>query len=70
MKVSRVHLQQNSGTCRYGNELCWFKHENNNGVNDNGNYQQEVFDKIFNMMEKITERVLIMENEVKVKLFQ
>ena len=56
-----------NGTCRYGNELCWFVHESNERTSENErsiNYNQEVFEKIFSLIEKITERVVIVENVV------
>ena len=67
----RQYVQQcrnaDNGTCRYGIELCWFEHESNERMSENErsiNYNQEVFEKIFNMMEKITERVVLVENIV------
>ena len=56
-----------NGTCRYGHELCWFEHESNERMSHNErriNYNQEVFEKIFSMMEKITERVVLVENVI------
>ena len=55
-----------NGKCRYGDELCWFEHESSEGEKEKTNvYMQEVFEKIFGMIEKITERVVLVENEEK-----
>ena len=53
-----------TGTCSYGEKLCWFKHESIEELEElekSKNYNQEVFDKIFVMMDKITERIVNVE---------
>ena len=53
--------------CRYGVQLCWFNHElRDDGVEEpekNAKYHQEVFDKLFVMIEKISERVVHIEKD-------
>ena len=53
-----------SGNCNYGKYLCWFKHESSEELGElekTNNYNQEVFNKIFAMMDKITERIVNVE---------
>ena len=52
-----------SGFCKYGSENCWFKHGDfaNNDKNDNNeklNENEEVIEKIFQMMEKFTKQIV------------
>ena len=52
------------GNCSYGKNLCYFKHESSEELGElekTKNYNQEVFDKIFAMMDKITERIVNVE---------
>jgi hypothetical protein len=58
------HEQNNS--CPYGAGKCWFLHSlpTNNEVK---NVNQEVIEKIFNMMEKFTERILNLENQTELQ---
>ena len=53
------HEKNNS--CPYGPQKCWYLHSltKNNEVN---NVNQEVIEKIFNMMEQFTDRILNLEN--------
>ena len=56
-----------NGTCHFGNTKCWFKHEEieNFDGNENGNnFNQEVIDKIFDMMENFTKRIMEIENNL------
>ena len=61
---------EKNGTCHFGKLKCWFIHEdvenlNENGMLENGNnVNQEVVDKIFNMMENFTQRILDIENNL------
>ena len=54
-----------NGNCKYGDLLCWFKHDvNAEGLVDQekaGSYNQEVFEKLFIMIDKISERVINIE---------
>jgi hypothetical protein len=54
---------KNSKTCIYGTETCWFKHENNKSRNEDGNIANDeiMIQKLIQMMETITERMLIIE---------
>ena len=55
-----THEKNNS--CPYGAKKCWYLHSlpENNEVN---NVNQEVIEKIFNMMEQFTKRILNLENK-------
>ena len=54
--------------CIFGKEKCWFLHDKQEVLVEAEKtekiiqYNQDVFDKLFNMMEKITERIVLMEN--------
>ena len=58
------------GSCMYSDETCWFVHDSENVMPEEDknekviNYNQEVFDKLFGMIEKITERIIMMENVI------
>jgi hypothetical protein len=58
------------GTCHFGSENCWFRHEEQvitNGDKKNMNNvenNQEVIEKIFDMMEKFTDRIVHIENNI------
>ena len=55
------------GTCKFGKSKCWFNHdnlENSNESEENENSNKEnndVIQKIFEMMETMTERIVQME---------
>ena len=62
--IELVQICQNAvkGNCSYGKNLCWFKHESSEELGElekTKKYNQEVFDKIFAMMAKITERIVM-----------
>ena len=46
-----------SGFCKYGSEKCWFKHDKNDN-NEKQNDNEEVIEKIFQMMEKFTQQIV------------
>ena len=56
------------GACIFSEETCWFVHDGEKVRNESENndkiikYNQEVFDKLFGMIEKMTERIVQMEN--------
>ena len=54
------HEKNNS--CPYGTQKCWYLHSlpKNNEVY---NVNQEIIEKIENMMERFTERILNLENQ-------
>ena len=54
---------KNFKTCIYGEEICWFKHENIKSRNEDENIanNENMIKKLIQMMEKITERMLIIE---------
>ena len=63
------------GTCWFGPKNCWFQHEERQISNENGNNKeemneaimntnQEVIEKIFDMMEKFTKRILLIEKKI------
>ena len=51
------------GICKYGENNCWFIHDKN----DNATFEnKEVIQQLFNVMEKMTERISLLEqNNVK-----
>ena len=49
------------GECKYGREKCWFNHTSEEIFNDNEN--DNVMERIFKMMEKMTERIVNMEKD-------
>ena len=60
---------EKNGTCTYGNQNCWFKHSENEDINkneENGNSKiekDEVVQRLFQMMEKLTERIFQIEKK-------
>ena len=56
-----------NGTCQFGKENCWFNHNDIETSKENENFEnthkinQEVIDKIFDMMEKCTQRIMEIE---------
>ena len=69
-KQEHEHLVQmcwnkENGKCIFGSQDCWFKHEKNERAFENDNStkeQKEVIEKVFGMLEKMTERILQIEN--------
>ena len=54
-----------SFTCQFG-EKCWFRHEKNQTENIIENHRNhEITDKIFQMLEQFTKRMVMLEEEVK-----
>ena len=52
-----------NGTCEYIS--CWFKHTDTETENANLNFKNEdMTEKLFNMMEKIVQRLTLMENQI------
>ena len=54
-----------NGKCIFGSQDCWFKHEKSERALENENAtkeQNEVIQKVFEMLEKMTERILKIEN--------
>ena len=49
------------GACRYENENCWFKHNQHETLKENEHENNKVVQRIFMMMEKMTERIIKME---------
>ena len=58
-----VPMCKNFKTCIYGEEICWFNHENIMSRNEDENIanNENMIKKLIQMMEKITERMLIIE---------
>ena len=59
-------VNETQGTCVFGEEKCWFRHNNKDGNNqtnnkDKVNENKEVMERIFNMMENMTNRIMKME---------
>ena len=57
------------GTCWFGPKTCWFHHEEVEKINESGNNEnkEEMIEKIFNMMEVFTQRILKLENDNQMK---
>ena len=67
-----------TGSCQYGSQNCWFNHngiQNNEGAilnenrNENGNYMEnsqnnELMQKLVEMVEKYTQRIISLENSM------
>ena len=56
--------------CMFGSESCWFIHDakkdiKENEQNKNKNNTVEFFAKVLNMMEKMTQRIVTIENKDK-----
>ena len=73
--VPKCRSLQN-GTCQYGSENCWFKHNDlliNDEINEvheqmdivENDEKSEMMQKLFEMVEKYTERIILLENEIK-----
>ena len=64
----------NTGSWRYGENKCWFKHsKNENNINDSEenmdftetDKNSEMLQKLFEMVEKYTNKINLLENEIK-----
>ena len=49
------------GECTYGNGKCWFNHNDNKIIIENEHENKDVVQRIFKMMEKMTDRIVKME---------
>ena len=58
----RVQMFRNgeNGMCIFGSEGCWFRH-NNSESDKSITEQNEVIEKVFGIIEKMTERILQIE---------
>ena len=62
---------EKNGTCTYGNQNCWFKHSENEDINKNEENENskiekdEVVQRLFQMMEKLTECIFQIEKKDK-----
>ena len=54
------------GSCRFGDDKCWYSHNHTLKINETGNLNQdpEVINRLFTMMEKCTERNENIENQL------
>ena len=59
--------KETNGTCQFGAHNCWFKHIEIENSNEHTNIDknQELIGKLFNMVEKFTQRILELEEKVK-----
>ena len=54
-----------NGSCHFGEGKCWFKHEGEkHEMEEIFNENPEIITKIFDMMEKFTERFEFIENQL------
>ena len=58
-----------AGNCMFGSKKCWYKHDKlENDSNEKVKVDnQELWDKLLSMMEQMTERITLMENQNKEK---
>ena len=60
-----------NGTCKFGENLCWFKHSENketkgDDIIEHKNMEKkEVIERLFNIVENITDRMSLLENKNK-----
>ena len=50
-----------TGNCVYGDQMCWFIHENKNEENDNTE-DNSLSKRLVEMVEKLTKRVIEIED--------
>ena len=73
MKHRKIHHSEQVSSCRhasyracmFGKDNCWFVQDDrsNNQVDENDrNLNEKFFEKVLNMMEKMSESILQMEN--------
>ena len=56
--------RNDQGSCQFGITKCWFKHEEQHDDTENHNEnKQDVIDKLFNIVEQCTERIVQLENK-------
>ena len=51
------------GTCQFGSTKCWFKHDEHQAINTENHNEKDVIDKLFNIVEQCTERIVQLENK-------
>ena len=54
-----------NGACIYGNDKCWFLHENMETGEEIENEKENIIQKMMQMMEKMTERMIKLEDSNK-----
>ena len=58
-------LKDKSDTCHFGKEKCWYKHDHKKDDSEEiYNENSEIITRMFDMMEKITERFEFIENQL------
>ena len=55
-----------SGTCKYGELKCWFNHNESEDKNENSE-NEDVIEKIFKFMEKLTQQMVDMKENNNLK---
>ena len=56
----------NGGKCFFGKQNCWFHHnQENDNDQHHDNENKETTQKLFSMMEKFTNRIIELENQIK-----
>jgi hypothetical protein len=58
-----------NGSCEYGISKCWFIHYDSESESEHGNRNinlkdQEFTEKLLNMMEKFTQRIQLLKNQI------
>ena len=60
----------NNGMCHFGSTKCWYKHDEENDLNDIEDIEvmsdenQKVIAKLFDIVEKFTQRIFHLENNL------
>ena len=64
-KISACRKEMD-GSCRFGDDKCWYSHKHSLKINETGNpsQDQELINRLFTMMEKFTERIENIENQL------
>ena len=53
-----------SNSCHFGAEKCWYKHQQRKNIEEVYNENPEIITRMFDMMEKFTERFEFIENQL------
>ena len=59
-----AHAHARTNTCKYGSERCWFHHGDlidTTKDKNSKNVNEELIEKIFQMMEKFTQQIVNMK---------
>ena len=61
----KQYCRDQYGNCKFGKLKCWFRHPEIEFNNENGeNRNQNIIEKLFDMVEKFTSRIAELENKI------